>query len=104
MGFQNRWEAERPEDDLELHVLELAAVSNHRMYERFAEHVIALLGRLVLEDPPRPSAFRFDIGSLPSRSTRLSLSTIASRNEVTPALGVYLVNPALAAAQAVSTM
>ncbi|HZO17217.1 MAG TPA: serine/threonine-protein kinase, partial [Polyangiaceae bacterium] len=25
------------------------------------EHVIALLGRLVLEDPPRPSAFRFDI-------------------------------------------
>ena len=25
------------------------------------EHVIALLGRLVLEDPPRPSQFRFDI-------------------------------------------
>ena len=25
------------------------------------EHVIALLGRLVLEDPPHPSAFRFDI-------------------------------------------
>ncbi len=25
------------------------------------EHVIALLGRLVLEDPPQPSAFRFDI-------------------------------------------
>ncbi len=38
--YVNRWEAALPEDDLELHVVELAAMSNHRLYERFAEHVL----------------------------------------------------------------
>lgn len=38
--YVNRWEADLPEDDLELHVVDLAAMSNHRLYERFAEYVL----------------------------------------------------------------
>jgi len=43
--YVNRWEAPLPEDDLELHVVDLAAMSNHRLYERFAEHVLCHVGK-----------------------------------------------------------
>ncbi len=35
-----RWEAERPEDELEVVVLPVGALSNHTLYERFAEQVL----------------------------------------------------------------
>jgi UDP-glucose:(heptosyl)LPS alpha-1,3-glucosyltransferase len=36
-----RWEAELPEDDLEVVMVNVEAMSNHRLYERFADFVLA---------------------------------------------------------------
>jgi UDP-glucose:(heptosyl)LPS alpha-1,3-glucosyltransferase len=36
-----RWEAPMPEDDLEIHLIEVEAMANHTLYERFAERVQA---------------------------------------------------------------
>ncbi len=36
-----RWEAPLPEDDLDIHLIEVDALSNHTLYERFAERVQA---------------------------------------------------------------
>ena len=35
-----RWEAELPESDLDVHIVPVDALSNHRLYERFAEYVL----------------------------------------------------------------
>ena len=36
-----RWEAPLPEDDLDIHLIEVDAIANHTLYERFAERVRA---------------------------------------------------------------
>ncbi|MFV2090715.1 MAG: glycosyltransferase family 1 protein, partial [Pseudomonadales bacterium] len=35
-----RWEAELPEPALDVHIVRVEALSNHRLYERFAEYVL----------------------------------------------------------------
>ena len=35
-----RWEAELPEAELDVHIVPVEAVSNHRLYERFADYVL----------------------------------------------------------------
>ena len=34
-----RWDAPFPEDDLDIHLIEVEAIANHTLYERFAERV-----------------------------------------------------------------
>ncbi len=36
-----RWDAPLPEDDLDIHLIEVEAIANHTLYERFAERVRA---------------------------------------------------------------
>lgn len=36
-----RWDAPLPEDDLDIHLIEVEAIANHTLYERFAERVQA---------------------------------------------------------------
>ena len=36
-----RWEAPLPDDDLDVHLIEVDAIANHTLYERFAERVLA---------------------------------------------------------------
>ena len=38
-----RWEAELPEDALDVHIVPVDAISNHKLYERFADYVLAHL-------------------------------------------------------------
>jgi UDP-glucose:(heptosyl)LPS alpha-1,3-glucosyltransferase len=35
-----RWEAELPESSIDVHVVPVTAISNHRLYERFADYVL----------------------------------------------------------------
>ncbi len=43
--YANRWEADLPPDDVELVIVNAEALSNHRMYERFARHVLCHVRR-----------------------------------------------------------